>query len=182
MKEVERRFLVKNVDNIDLSKFEKKEIQQYYLYRDKIVTVRKRKVTLDNGDTLYFHTVKYRPGEEKFPEEFEVQITEEKYENLKINQDTHSIEKTRYIIPVNQFSGYEKYSTPVIELDVFEGYLKGLIFAEIEFSDENIARNFVPMSWFDVELTHKLTNGKMTRMSRPEIDELIEKIKKESSN
>ena len=85
MKEVERRFLVKNVDNIDLSKFEKKEIQQYYLYRDKIVTVRKRKVTLDNGDTLYFHTVKYRPGEEKFPEEFEVQITEEKYENLKIN-------------------------------------------------------------------------------------------------
>ena len=61
MKEVERRFLVKNVDNIDLSKFEKKEIQQYYLYRDKIVTVRKRKVTLDNGDTLYFHTVKYRP-------------------------------------------------------------------------------------------------------------------------
>ena len=104
------------------------------------------------------------------------------FENLKINKDTHSIEKTRYIIPVNQFSGYEKYSTPVIELDIFEGYLKGLIFAEIEFTDENIARNFVPMPWFDVELTHKLTNGKMTRMSRPEIDELIEKIKKESSN
>ena len=58
MKEVERRFLVKNVDFINLSKYEKKEIEQFYLYRDKIVTVRKRKLTLSNGETHFFHTVK----------------------------------------------------------------------------------------------------------------------------
>ena len=177
MKEVERRFLVKNIDFIDLSKYEKEEIEQFYLYRDKIVTVRKRKLTSAKGDVHYYHTVKYRPGDNLFPEEFEVEIDEKKYEGLKINPDNHSIEKERYIIPVNDFEGYEKYANPVIELDVFKGYFEGLIFAEIEFTDENIARNFVPMPWFDVELTHKLTNGKMTGMSREEIDELIEKIK-----
>lgn len=180
MKEVERRFLVKNIDSIDLSKYEKKEIEQFYLYRDKIVSVRKRKVTMPNGDNLYTHTVKYKPGENQFPEEFEVQLTEEQYNNLEVNDSTKSIEKDRYVIPVNHFEGYEKYATPVIELDIFKGYLKGLIFAEIEFTDEIIASNYVPMPWFDIELTHKLTNGKMTKMSREEVDALIDKIRKES--
>ena len=180
MKEVERRFLVENIDGIDLSQFEKKEIEQYYLYRDKIVSVRKRKLVMPNGDTHYIHTVKYKLGENKFPEEYEVELTKEQYEALEVTDLTKHIEKDRYIIPVNHFEGYEKYSTPVIELDIFKGYLEGLIFAEIEFSDENIARNFVPMPWFDVELTHKLTNGKMSRMTRKEVDEYINEIKKQS--
>ena len=44
--EIERRFLVQNIDEkINLNEYEYKEIVQDYLYVDKLTAIRKRKIT-----------------------------------------------------------------------------------------------------------------------------------------
>ena len=40
-----------------------------------------------------------------------------------------------------------------IELDVFEGYLKPLVLAEVEFPTEAMAMSFVPPEWFGEDVT-----------------------------
>jgi adenylate cyclase len=45
------------------------------------------------------------------------------------------------------------YGSAMLEVDVFEGDLAGLIVAEVEFADEEPARTFVPPAWFDREVT-----------------------------
>jgi CYTH domain-containing protein len=50
----------------------------------------------------------------------------------------------------------------VIELDIFEGNLQGLIIAEVEFKNEKDAEEFVYPAWFrgavDVTLDHRYKN------------------------
>ena len=64
----------------------------------------------------------------------------------------------------------------IIELDVFHGIFEGIIFAEIEFSSEKRAEEFKVPDWFDKELTGKITNNMMTKMSKEEFDEKIAEI------
>ena len=40
--EIERKFLVNNIDNLDLTKYKKKNIIQDYLYFDKFSCIRNR--------------------------------------------------------------------------------------------------------------------------------------------
>ena len=58
--------------------------------------------------------------------------------------DGHPITKRRYMIP------YEPYT---IELDIFEGHMKGLIMAEVEFPSVDEANSFTPPSWFGEDVT-----------------------------
>ena len=42
-----------------------------------------------------------------------------------------------------------------MELDIFEGFHKGKILAEVEFPDEETAVNFQPLSWFGEDVTYQ---------------------------
>ena len=54
------------------------------------------------------------------------------------------IRKFRYTIPHGAYT---------VELDIFQGELEGLCYAEVEFSSEEEALSFQPLDWFSEELT-----------------------------
>lgn len=57
MNEIERKFLVKDLSNIDLKLYRKKTIAQSYLYTDLFTFIRKR-MTEENSKKTYYYTVK----------------------------------------------------------------------------------------------------------------------------
>ena len=42
--EIERKFLINNIENLDLTKYKKKSMSQDYLYFDRLSCIRKRKI------------------------------------------------------------------------------------------------------------------------------------------
>lgn len=167
MKEIERKFLVKSIDNISLEFYDKKTITQDYLYDDKITTIRKRKIE-EGKDTKYYYTIKTNRSGKYSVEEIESQIEEEVYNKLKLDKNRNTIIKDRYNISLKDGL--------LIELDVFYGIFEGIIFAEIEFPSDKKAEKFKVPDWFDKELTGKISNNMMTKMSRVELDEKIKEI------
>lgn len=148
--EIERKFLVKDISNLDLSKYNHKFIVQNYLYVDNFTAIRKRKIS-ENNINKYTYTIKTsKVG--IFVNEIEKDILEDEYNNLTLNPNYNTIEKERYIIP------YEKYN---IELDVFKGVYQGIIFAEIEFPSEDLAYEVKLPNWSGPELSSKITNSEM---------------------
>lgn len=167
MQEIERRFLVKNIDNISLEKYSKKIIEQDYIYNDKLTAIRKRKI-IKEGQAKYYYTIKTNTSSIYSQEELEFEIDEETYIKLDKREDRNTIIKDRYNIPIQDGL--------IIELDIFHGIFEGVIFAEIEFPSEEMARTFLIPRWFDKELTGKLSNSQMTKMTKEEFDKKIEKI------
>lgn len=163
MKEIERKFLVKDITKLNLETYDKKHIIQHYLYSDKFTVIRKRQIE-ENDEKIFYYTIKHRINKYT-AEEKENEITEEEYENIKINKDANVIDKERYIIPIE--NGLK------IELDVFKGIFKGIIFAEVEFPSEEQAINFKIPDWFGKELTGKISNNMMTKLS---VEEIVDKI------
>ncbi len=163
--EIERKFTIKQLPE-HLEQFEKKEIEQVYICRKPTVRARK-----SNDD--YILTYKSKLGLERQEnataracEEVEMMLTKEAYEHLREKADGSVISKTRYLIPLDC---YHK-----IELDVFHGYLEGLIFAEIEFTSEEEAASYPIPDWFaeDVTFDHRYSNAVMTKYSS--LKELME--------
>jgi CYTH domain-containing protein len=142
-----------------LEQYQKKEIEQAYLCSKPTLRIRK-----SNED--YILTYKSRMGMEKSEdataracEEVELPLTRKAYEHLKEKADGSVIAKTRYIIPIE--------NNRKIELDIFHGYLEGLVFAEVEFESEEEAAGFVLPDWFleDVTFDHRYSNAVMTKYS-----------------
>lgn len=148
--EIERKFLIKDLNKLDLSKYQHKTIVQDYLYVDNFTAIRKRKIS-ENNINKYTYTIKTSKVGISV-NEIEKDILEDEYNNLTLNPNYNTIEKERYIIP------YEKYN---IELDVFKGVYQGIIFAEIEFPSEDLAFNIKLPDWFGQELSCKITNSEM---------------------
>lgn len=133
--EIERKFLVSTLP--DLKNLEAKRIEQGYINTDPVLRIRRM-----NDD--YFFTFKSKGLLAR--EEFERPLSLEQYNTLKPKTMYNIIKKTRYIIP---FSANEH----PIELDIFEGKLKGLFIAEVEFDSLNEANTFSPPNWFGDEVT-----------------------------
>ena len=148
--EIERKFLVKNINELDLSKYNHKTITQDYLYIDRFTAIRRRKLCEENINKFTYTIKTAKVGISV--NEIEREITEAEYNNLPINNNYNTIEKERYIIP------YENYK---IELDVFTGVYTGLVFAEIEFPSEAEAFNLKLPNWFDTEISSNVTNSDM---------------------
>ena len=164
--EIERKFLVKKIEQIDLSKYPSKHIVQDYLYSDLLTTIRKRAIT-ENNRTIYTYTIK--TGKKGISvNEMENEITKEQYDMIPVNNLNTQIRKSRYIIPY--------LNNLIIELDVFEGEFEGLVFAEIEFESEEQAYNTVLPNWFDKELSNSLTNNMMATSNRADIERIIDNI------
>lgn len=160
--EIERKFLVKDINSLDLSKYHHKTIVQDYLYVDKFTAIRKRKIS-ENNISKYTYTVKTAKVGISV-NEIEKDIAEDEYNNLSLNSNYNTIEKERYLIP------FDKYT---IELDIFKGIYKGIIFAEIEFPSEALAFNIKLPNWFGPELSSKVTNSQMAISSVNEILDLL---------
>lgn len=150
--EIERKFLIAGKPS-HLEQYKKKEIEQGYLCTEPVVRIRK-----SNED--YYLTYKSRINMKENPgdvaltcEEVELPLTKEAYLHLRNKIDKHLVIKTRYLIPIE-----ENYTA---ELDEFHGYLEGLIFVEVEFSDEEKAASFNPPDWFgeDVSFDKRYKNN-----------------------
>ena len=131
--EIERKFLIKDLP--DLSKFEYVEIEQGYLCTAPVVRIRKK-------NNKYILT--YKGSGLMAREEIEAELTADAYSHLTTKIDGHLITKKRYLIPLDPYT---------IELDVFEGHMKGLIMAEVEFPSIDEAGRFVPPAWFGQDVT-----------------------------
>ena len=77
-------------------------------------------------------------------EEYNLPLTKEAYETLVRKTEGRVIRKRRYAIP---------YGSYTVELDIFQGELEGLCYAEVEFPSEEEALSFQPLDWFSEELT-----------------------------
>lgn len=135
--EIERKFLVKNLDFIQNS-HQNQRIEQGYLNSDKHRSVR---IRIKNKQG--YITVKgpsNSSGTSRFEWEKELPVSEA--EQLLTLCEPGVISKTRYLVKANQH---------LYEIDVFDGDNKGLIVAEIELSNEN--ETFEKPEWLGEEVT-----------------------------
>ena len=164
--EIERKFLIDKI-NFDLEKYKSKYIKQQYLYKDIFTAIRKRLI-IQNNVSKYFYTIKTNKNGFSV-NEIEKEITQDEYDKIN-NENNTEIIKTRYIIP------YQNYK---IELDIFDGEYKGLMFAEVEFKNETEAIEFeknIP-EWFVIEISNDITNADMATTNPKVIWNKIEKLK-----
>ena len=164
--EIERKFLIDKI-NFDLEMYKSKYIKQQYLYKDIFTAIRKRLI-IQNNVSKYFYTIKTNKNGFSV-NEIEKEITQDEYDKLN-NENNTEIIKTRYIIP------YQNYK---IELDIFDGEYKGLMFAEVEFKNETESIEFeknIP-KWFVIEISNEITNADMATTNPKVIWNKIEKLK-----
>lgn len=147
--EIEKKFKIREYPE-KYEMFQKKEIEQGYLCANPVVRIRK-----SNGD--YILTYKSKPEgrenkEVRICNELEAPLTEESYIHLKTKIDGIMIEKTRYLVPLED--GH------IAEMDIFHGALEGLSMVEVEFATEEEAHKFVAPGWFgeDVSCDKRYTN------------------------
>lgn len=165
--EIERKFLINKID-FDLSIYDSKVIKQNYVYKDVFTAIRKRLI-IKNNQSKYIYTIKTNKTGFSV-NEIEKEITSEEYDSIQTNNGYTEIEKTRYIIPYNNYK---------IELDIFDGEYKGIIFAEVEFSNEKEAIEFdkIIPEWFGTEISTNITNSDMATMNSKVIWDIINAIK-----
>ena len=163
--EIERKFTIKKLPE-NLAQYEKKEIEQAYFCRKPTLRARK-------SNEEYILTYKSKLGiisaedaTARCNEEVELPLTKEAYEHLREKADGQVISKTRYLIPIE--------NNRKIELDVFHGYLEGLIFAEVEFDSEEEAAAYQLPDWFDEDVTfdRRYSNAVMTKYDS--LEELLQ--------
>ncbi|MBE5937988.1 MAG: CYTH domain-containing protein [Lachnospiraceae bacterium] len=159
--EIERKFLVKELPE-NLEKYPKCEIEQGYLCTEPVVRVRKM-------DDEYILT--YKSGGLMIREEYEHKLGKKGYEHLIQKADGTVISKIRY--KIDDGNGH------VIELDVFQGKLKGFVMAEVEFVSREDATDYVVPDWFAEEVTDTpmFHNSRISKMSEEETEEFMKKIR-----
>jgi adenylate cyclase len=153
--EIERKFTVKQLPE-NLSSFRCLRIEQAYLCTGPVVRIRKE-------DDHYYLT--YKGSGVMSHEEYNLPLTETAYLHLLEKADGNVIRKSRYLIPIAHPAfggGYVPEQDPAanggmaaltVELDVFNGPFRGLIIAEVEFPSEEMANAFLPLDWFDEDVT-----------------------------
>jgi CYTH domain-containing protein len=136
--EVERKFLVRETPGLE--DCERTEIDQGYLaLADESGGAEVRLRRRDGALTL---TVKSAGGEVR--EEEEIELDDDEFERLWALTEGRRLVKTRFVIPHGELEA---------ELDVYGGELAGLRVVEVEFADEDAARDFEPPAWFGAEVT-----------------------------
>ena len=147
-KEIERKFLVKNLGYRNIAK-SKYVIKQGYLSTNKEATVRIR-----IKDSSAFITIKgLSVGASR--DEWEYAIPYEDALSMIKLSSGNTIEKTRYIV---EFEGY------TWEIDEFEGRHNGLIVAEIELTDENETFPIPPFIGKEVTGNVKYYNSTLSKV------------------
>jgi len=130
-REIERKFLIRKLPG-GLTSCPSNEISQGYL------------VSLDDGTQVRLrksgqqYSLTFKRGAGRVREEREVGLTAGQFDALWPATAGKRLVKTRYEIPLGEL---------VVEIDVYHERHEGLIVAEVEFDDEESARNFQPPDW-----------------------------------
>lgn len=167
--EIERKFLVDEIP-LKLEKYEAVHMEQAYVSVKPVIRVRMA------GDSCIL-TVKSKGLLSR--QEFELELTLDEYEALRAKAEGNIIEKHRYRIPVSDTDGtcgsLEADRELVIELDVFDGAFCGLVYAEVEFPDEDTAYAFTAPHWFGRDVTEAgiYQNSALSRMKQEDIEEFV---------
>ena len=138
--EIERKFLVKNLD------FKNESNQKNYIMQGYLNSNKNRAVRIRISNASGFITVKGKSNTEgttRYEWEKEIPISEAK--QLLLLCESGIIEKHRYLI---------KKGKHTFEVDEFLGDNLGLIVAEIELNSEN--ETFERPNWLDKEVTGEL--------------------------
>lgn len=146
--EIERKFLIRQLPE-DLNLYPYQTLEQAYLCTEPVVRVRR------SDDT---YTLTYKSKGLMSREEYNLPLTPESYEHLKEKADGNVIRKKRFRIPLPE--------ELTIELDLFDAPFQGLILAEVEFTSEEQALQFLPPDWFGEEVTWSTQyhNSTLSRM------------------
>ncbi len=78
--------------------------------------------------------------------EWETELSEDQFETLWPATEGKRVEKTRFKIPYGEY---------LIELDIYEGDLEGLVSAEIEFESVYAAEQFDAPAWLGKDVTEE---------------------------
>jgi adenylate cyclase len=136
-REIERKFLVRKLPN-DLTSYPSKEISQGYLVSmDDGLQVRLRK----SGER---YALTFKRGAGSVREEREVELTAKQFDALWPATEGKRLQKIRYEIPLGD---------RIVEIDVYHGRHEGLVVAEVEFDEEEAAKNFRPPEWLGDDVT-----------------------------
>jgi len=134
--EIERKFLIKHLPE-GWQKSKSEHIAQGYLFNGSEGVVRVRK----KGNS-YYQTIKSIG--KMVREEIEIELSQAQFELLWKYIKGNKISKTRYYLPYKSF---------LVELDIFDESLNGLIVAEVEFENEMVCNSFQAPEWFGKEVT-----------------------------
>lgn len=153
MMEIERKWLI-DIDSIpyDLSKLDYLDIEQAYISFNP--TIRIRKISNLNE---YILTIKSSSKDNGLSrQEYEINISEDEYNNLLSKKEGLTLSKTRY---------KAKQDKLLFEIDLFHKEYEGLAYMEIEFESTEQANNYVAPSWVKRELTydHNFTNAALAK-------------------
>jgi CYTH domain-containing protein len=135
--EVERKFLVRDIPE-NLHEYRHEAIKQGYL----VIGEDGSEARLRDRDGSFTMTVKSKGDLSRG--EWEAPISSEQFAIWWPATNGKRVEKTRYSIPIDD---------NVIELDIYEGALTGLLTAEIEFGSEAAANSFQAPEWLSVDVT-----------------------------
>lgn len=164
--EIERKFLLKKLpDRLDT--YTCYSMEQAYITTSPVIRVRKKTDITGgvNGACRYILTIKSKGFLSR--EEYEIDLDEEGYNNVLAKAEGNIIQKNRYVIPLD--------NNLKLELDLFKGKFDGLVLGEIEFPNEEAAKNYTPPEYFSEEVTYdrRFSNSSMSKMEESEISELI---------
>ncbi|MCR5824201.1 MAG: CYTH domain-containing protein [Lachnospiraceae bacterium] len=156
--EIERKYLIEELPDLTEA-FDIWKIEQAYLADKPTLRIRKK-----NDEYIMTYKNKKRSDETgavtsaAVNEEIEIPIPESIYEHLLLKKIGHTVKKTRYLFRLDDEHR--------IELDVFEGRLKGLVMAEVEFKDVADANDFKPPAWFGKEVSDdkRYTNKSLSKL------------------
>lgn len=137
--EIERKFLLSQLP-VEVAEAPSTHLRQGYLAIGPHDEVRIR----DAGGVLTL-TAKSGAGIER--EERETALTRAQFEALWPSTGGRRIEKRRHVLTEGDVT---------YEVDVFEGSLRGLLLAEVEFHSLDEARGFEPPAWFGSEVTYDI--------------------------
>ena len=136
-REIERKFLVHQLPG-DLTNYPNRKIAQGYLVSlDDGLQVRLRK----SGER---YSLTYKRGTGNVREEREVELTATQFDALWPATEGKRLVKTRYEIPLGGRT---------VEIDVYHERHEGLVVAEVEFDEEEAAKNFQPPAWLGDDVT-----------------------------
>ena len=148
--EIERKFTVKKLPE-NLSQYPCHIIEQAYLNTDPVVRIRRQ-------DDDYYLTYKGKGLMAR--EEYNLPLNEPSYYHLRDKADGNVISKKRYVIPIDNPTFVSDYMKEIdqislyVELDIFEAPFAPLVIAEVEFPSEETANTFIPLDWFDQDVTN----------------------------
>ena len=170
-KEIERKYAVKYLpSDIHIEKIQ--QIEQAFLYKDENTIIRIRKVE-SKQEIEYVYTVKTK-GDIEYDNQYSIgkkyeiesNITKELFEKLLKKKISNIITKTRIVVPIP--------NNLEVEMDIYYGYLQGLLTAEVEFPNEEQANDFDKPDWLGEEIGYKeFSNRKLAEISLEEFRDKV---------